>query len=68
MTAFFFLPFAGPLFWVVVIGLIVLAARGARGGGRDSVRLFEERYARGEITREEFEKLKRELAEPGAGK
>jgi uncharacterized membrane protein len=61
MTGFFFVPvwgFAGPAFWIVVIGLIVLSTRGTRGTGRDAdepaVRLVEERYARGEITREEF--------------
>ena len=61
MTGFFFLPvwgFAGPAFWIVVIGLIVLSTRGTRGTGRDpegpAVRLLQERYARGEIDREEF--------------
>jgi putative membrane protein len=61
VTGFFFVPawgFAGPAFWIVVIGLIVLSTRGTRGAGRDAagpaVRVLEERYARGEITREEF--------------
>jgi hypothetical protein len=40
------------------IALIVLIARGtqtpARDAGGPAVRLLEERYARGEITREEF--------------
>ena len=54
MTAFFFLPFAGPLLWIALIALIVAATRGTRGAGRESVRVLEDRYARGEITREEF--------------
>jgi putative membrane protein len=61
VSGFFLLPvwgFAGPAFWIVVIGLIVLSTRGTRATGRDAegpaVRLLEERYARGEINREEF--------------
>jgi uncharacterized membrane protein len=61
MTAIFFVPvwgFMGLTLWIVVIGLIVLAARGSRTTARDAggpaVRLLEERYARGEIAREEF--------------
>jgi putative membrane protein len=44
--------------WIVLIGLVVLVVRGVRTTARDTagpaVRLLEERYARGEITREEF--------------
>ena len=61
MTAFLFLPvwgLLGPGFWIVVIGLVVLSTRGSRTTPRDAggpaVRLLEERFARGEITREEF--------------
>jgi putative membrane protein len=50
--------FMGILFWIGLIGLIVLVVRGMRTPARDpggpAVRLLEERYARGEITREEF--------------
>jgi putative membrane protein len=45
-------------FWVVLIVLIVLLVRSRRTAASDSgapaVRLLEERYARGEITREDF--------------
>jgi putative membrane protein len=48
----------GIAFWIALIGLLVLLARGMRttagDSGRPAVRLLEERYARGEITREEF--------------
>jgi putative membrane protein len=61
MTAILFVPvwgFMGLAFWILLIGLIVLIARGMPTTARDSrgpaVRLLEERYARGEITREEF--------------
>ena len=61
MSAFLFVPvwgFVGPAFWLVLIGLVVLGTRGTRTGTRDAggpaVRLLEERYARGEITREDF--------------
>jgi uncharacterized membrane protein len=61
MTAILFVPvwgFMGLAFWILLIGLIVLIARGMPTTARDSrgpaVRLLEERYARGEISREEF--------------
>jgi putative membrane protein len=48
----------GVAFWILLIALIVLLVRGtrttARASGAPAVRLLEERYARGEITREEF--------------
>lgn len=50
--------FGGIAVWLVLIAVIVLVVRGTRTTARDSggpaVRLLEERYARGEITREEF--------------
>lgn len=45
-------------FWILLIVLLVLLVRGMRttasASGGPAVRLLEERYARGEITREEF--------------
>jgi putative membrane protein len=50
--------FMGLAFWILVGALIVLLVRGTRTPARDSagdaVRVLEERYARGEITREDF--------------
>jgi uncharacterized membrane protein len=61
MTAILFVPvwgFMGLALPIVLIALIVLIARGtrspARGSGGPAVRLLEERYARGEISHEEF--------------
>jgi putative membrane protein len=50
--------FMGIAFWVLLIALIVVIVRGTRTTARDpespAVRLLEERYARGEISRNEF--------------
>ena len=56
------LPILGGLlglaFWILLIALIVALVRGTRPSVRapdgPGVRVLEERYARGEITREEF--------------
>jgi putative membrane protein len=47
------------LFWIAVIAVIIVALRAAAGrpnGGaeRSALEVLEERYARGEITRDEF--------------
>ena len=48
----------GVAFWILLIALIVILVRGmrttARASGGPAIRLLEQRYARGEITREEF--------------
>jgi putative membrane protein len=48
----------GVAFWILLIVLIVVLVQrmrtSARASGGPAVRLLEERYARGEITREEF--------------
>jgi putative membrane protein len=53
-----FAIFGGLALWILLIALIVLLVRGARTSERPSggpaIRLLEERYARGEITAEEF--------------
>jgi putative membrane protein len=50
--------FMGLAFWILLGAVIVLLVRGtrtpARGSGRAAERVLEERYARGEITREDF--------------
>ncbi|MEK8089126.1 SHOCT domain-containing protein [Thermithiobacillus plumbiphilus] len=55
------------LFWVLIIGGIVwliVALTRNRGGGQNissALDVLKERYARGEINREEFEQKKRDL-------
>ena len=60
-------------FWVLIIVLVVLLVRwligpqagerGARAEASSALRILEERFARGEIDREEFEERKRLLSE-----
>ena len=61
--------FLGVLFWGAIIALIVwvvvrLTVRGtASGGGKQNpLDIARERYARGEITREQYEQLKKDLS------
>jgi putative membrane protein len=57
------------LFWVVIIAAVVILAKGLFGGsrpddkpaGKSALDVLKERYARGEIGREEFEQKKRDL-------
>lgn len=51
-------------FWIIVIALIVLAVRAARHGSFSSKQpldILKDRYAKGEITAEQFEKMKNDL-------
>lgn len=58
------------LFWSLVIGGIVMLVRCLSGAGehgvggreRSALDILKERYARGEIERDEFEQKKRDLA------
>jgi putative membrane protein len=55
-------------FWVLVVMIIVGLVRGGGGRGRtsSSVRILEERYARGEIDRDEFLERRRFLLGEGS--
>ena len=55
------------IFWGGIIALIVwgitkLAKRGDSAPKRDPLDVAKERYAKGEITKEEFEQLKKDLS------
>jgi putative membrane protein len=60
----------GALFWIGIIVLVVFLLRGElprlqdRLGGSPALRLLEERYAKGEISREEFLERRAVLAQP----
>lgn len=57
-------PFGMILFWGGIVLLIVLAVRWAGGSTRKkkALEILEERLARGEISREEFEDLRRRIS------
>ena len=53
--------------WLLLLGLIVagvwwLATRGWLARRNDALEILRERYARGEISREEYESRRRDLA------
>jgi len=57
------------LFWVAIIALVIWAwtklageSRGQPSPRRDPLDIAKERYARGEISKEEFEQLKKDLS------
>ena len=52
------------LFWVlVIVGIVVLVKWLVSGSaaGKDPLEILAERYARGEISREQFEQMKSDL-------
>ena len=53
------------VFWGILISIVVLAVKSVRTGSNESNRarrILDERYARGEIDEEEYEKRKRVLS------
>jgi putative membrane protein len=60
----------GILFWVVLIVVVVVVVRALMPGRKDgkptgdrALQVLRERYARGEIDKEEFERKKHDLGE-----
>ena len=52
------------LFWGAIISLVVWAGRGFGGrgdSGKSAIEILEERYAKGEIEKKEFEAKKKDL-------
>lgn len=54
------------LFWIIVIWLVISLVRYHKDGGQDrkedgAMEILKKRYAKGEITKEEFEKMKKDL-------
>ena len=61
-------PIGMALFWILLIAAIVVLVKAVSGGGaterrqeRTALDILKERYARGEIEREEFEQKRRDL-------
>ena len=54
--------FCGGLIALIVWGITKLSGRGSSTPRHDSLDIARQRYAKGEITREEFEQLKRDLS------
>jgi putative membrane protein len=53
------------LFWAAVIGLavwLVLRVTGRSSRGNGALSIARERYARGEISKEEFDRIKKDLS------
>lgn len=71
----FFGGFMMLIFWGLIIWAIIALVRGVSGGGccgmghsngnghkgDNAVSILKERYAKGEITKEDFEKMKKDL-------
>jgi len=53
--------FWGGLIALIVWGITRLSRRGGPAGRQDALDIARERYARGEITREQFDQIKRDL-------
>ena len=62
------------LFWILIIIGIVLLARalatrgvvGPPGAGESPLEILKRRYARGEITKEQFEEMRRDIESAGS--
>lgn len=62
-----------PIIWLAVLGLIAWAVvsvvrgpsrnllGGSSGGRSNAIEVLKERYARGDISREEYERMRKEL-------
>ena len=66
-------PMFMPIFWIVIIGLCLYFIFGRRGvqkpwepgrspEGETALDILKKRYAKGEITKEEFEQMKRDIS------
>jgi putative membrane protein len=60
-------PFMMAIFWILVVVAIVLVIRWAKGfvghtSGESALDILKKRYAKGEISKEEFEEKKRDIS------
>jgi putative membrane protein len=54
--------FWGAIIWLIVWGIRKLSGGGGPSGRQNPLDIARERYARGEISREEFEQIKKDLS------
>ncbi|MFQ5996979.1 MAG: SHOCT domain-containing protein [Dehalococcoidales bacterium] len=54
--------FWGGLVALIIWGIIKLSGRNSSASKRDPLEVAKERYAKGDISREEFEQLKKDLS------
>lgn len=53
--------FFGILFWVIILYLIFLLIKNINNSNNNALNILKKRYVKGEITKKEFERMKREL-------
>jgi putative membrane protein len=51
------------VFWTLVIVVFLALVRWLGGGGVRAIDILKARYAKGELTREQFERLKQQIGE-----
>lgn len=49
------------IFWIVIVVWFLIAISRKRKGNETSLEILKRRYARGEITQEEYEKMRKNL-------
>lgn len=59
-------PFIMIMFWIVMIAVVILIIRwikasGSPAPGESALDILKKRYARGEISKEEFEEMKKDI-------
>jgi len=63
------------IFWLLVVIAVILlivwivrqtSGREVARGGETALEILKKRYARGEISKEEFESMKKDISEPSA--
>ncbi|MBM4405890.1 MAG: SHOCT domain-containing protein [Chloroflexi bacterium] len=52
----------GGLIWLIVWGIRSLSGQAREPGGKSAIEIARERYARGKITKEQFEEVKQPLS------
>jgi putative membrane protein len=64
LGSIFFIVFWGAIIWLIVWGVRTITSRsgGGQSSGKSALDIAKERYARGEISKAEFEQIKKDLS------